>query len=228
MTDIVLIALALAVCWFAWRAWQESARLTQSRRCFLDGLDGALSDVSKMPLPSGYSKVTGQYRGLPAVVEPIVDTLNVRKLPVLWLMITVPSPVPVRATVDLMMRASGMEVFSNYAKLEHEIQPPSGFPEWSGIRTDDPSRLFAADIFARYLGRFHDGSGKELLVTPKGLRMVVMADQADRGGYLIFRDARFGSTADVTGTVRAVLDELHALKADLSAVAAHATQGVPT
>lgn len=217
MNEIVAAGLAVLAGWFAWRTWRESVRSAAGRAEFLAGVGAALSDVRETPLPSGYMKVTGTYRGQTAVIEPIVDTLSVRKLPVLWLMVTVPGPVPVRATFDLMMRASGLEVFSGFRDLNHAIDPPRGFPEWAGIRTDDPLGLPPAELFAPYLARFHEGSGKELLVTPKGLRMVLMADEADRGGYLIFRDARFGTTQLAPDVVRGVLDDMIALRADIAA-----------
>lgn len=217
MNEFVAAGLAALAVWFAWRTWRESARSTAGRAQLLAGMGEVLSDISETPLPSGYRKVTGTYRGQPVTIEPIVDTLNVRKLPVLWLMVTVPGPVPVRATFDLMMRATGLEVFSGYRDLDHSINIPPGFPEWAGIRTDDPMGLPPAEIFAPYLARFHEGSGKELLVTPKGMRMVLMADEADRGGYLIFRDARFGVAQLAPDFVRGVLDDLHALRGDLEA-----------
>jgi hypothetical protein len=200
----------------SWMTWRESVRLGRLRRQMLDAASGVVTDVSETQLPTGFVKLTGTYRGAPVVLEPVVDTLSVRKLPVLWLMATVPAPVAVGGTFDLLMRASGTEVFSRYHQLAHSIDVPEGFPEWAGIRSDDPGGLPPFDVISRYLQRFRDGHGKELLITPKGLRMVVMVDQADRGGYLIFRDTRF-ETATVTAEfVRGILDDLHALRADLA------------
>lgn len=217
MNAFIAIALSALAGWFGWRAWNESRVLAAARRHLLDDASGLLGNVETAQLPTGYVKLSGTYRGLPAVIEPIVDTLNVRKLPVLWLMVTVPAPTTVRATFNLMMRASGLEVFSRYAQLDHAIDPPEGFPEWSGIRTDAPAALPPVEVVSRYLTRFHDGSGKELLISPKGVRMVVMVDQADRGGYLIFRDARFGAGRVSRELVQGVLDELHALRDDVIA-----------
>jgi hypothetical protein len=217
MNSLLASGLAVVFAWFAWRAWRESRVLAAGRAALLVQVHDVLGDVRETPLPSGYVKVTGTYRGLPVMLEPVVDTLNIRKLPVLWLMVTVVTPVPVRATFDLLMRASGTEVFSPYHGLEHSIDRPEGFPEWAGVRTDNPVGLPDAAIVSRYLSRFEDGEGKELLITPKGLRMVVMVDQADRGGYLIFRDARFGTAGVSAEVITGILDDLIALKADLAA-----------
>lgn len=217
MSSLLAIVLTAVVLWFAWRAWRESARSSAARLQLLSEASEVLDEVVETRLPSGYVKVAGTYRGLPVVLEPVIDTLNVRKLPVLWLMVTIPTPLPITSTFDLMMRASGLEVFSRYHQLTYAIDVPQGFPEWSGVRTDDPQGLPSAEVIGRYLQRFHDGVGKELLVTPKGLRMVVLVDQADRGGYLVFRDARFGVGRIEPGVVTSILDDLIALKADLEA-----------
>ncbi len=209
-----LILVVAAV--LSWVTWRESVRLSQVRRRLLDCSRDVLSDVSETPLPSGYVRVTGTYRGHPALLQPVVDTLSVRKLPVLWLMVTVPAPVAVRGAFDLMMRAGGTEVFSPHRQLPHSINVPEGFPEWATLRSDNPDGMPPLDVISRYLQRFHDGSGKELLLTPKGLRMVVLVDQAERGGYLIFRDARFATMGVTADLLRGILDDLHALREALA------------
>ena len=61
---------------------------------------------------AGYPQLVGFYDGLPVRIFAVVDTLAVRKLPVLWLLVTIPEPVPVRATLDLMMRPAGPTTFA--------------------------------------------------------------------------------------------------------------------
>lgn len=218
MNIVIALLLGAGLAYVAWRAIQESRSLAAARAGLLSSMLEGLGEPAEEQLPSGYRKVSGIYRGFPVVIEPVVDTLNVRKLPVLWLMTTVVTPVPVRATFDMLMRPSGNEVFSQFHRLDHVMERPDGFPEWATLRTDNPAGLPPASLIAPYLSRFECGNGKELLVTPKGLRMVVMLDQADRGGYLIFRDARFAEASVPAETVTGILDDLIALKADLEAV----------
>lgn len=215
MNSLIALALGAGLLWFAWRAYQESRVQSAARAALLRSAHDILAGVSETPLPSGFVKISGTYRGETVVLEPLIDTLNVRKLPVLWLLATIVGPVPVRATFDLMMRASGNEVYSPFHSLEHVVEPPPGFPEWSNVRTDNTAGLPPAEVIARHLQRFENGDAKELLITPKGLRMVVMLDQADRAGYLIFRDARFGGAVVPAEAIAAVLDDLIALKTDL-------------
>ncbi len=149
----------------------------------------------------GTWKLTGHYRGHVFQIQTVVDILVTRKLPSLWLMVTLPEPQPVEATFDLMMRAAGPSTFSNFDFLDHVIARPDDFPEHATIRTDDPSKLPAIDKIAPHLKLFFGTRAKELLVSPKGLRIVVQAAQADRARYSVMREANFGDVvidADLT------------------------------
>ena len=46
---------------------------------------------------------------------------------------------------------------------------------------------------APHLAVFADPKVKELVISPKGLRLVILADEAERGRFLIFRDAEVGT-----------------------------------
>lgn len=177
---------------------------------------------SRRILPSGYECVTGRYGDLPVVLEPVADTLIVRKLPALWLMVTIPGPLPISGTVDLMMRGTGLETFSNRHELPYEVSPATGFPENASIRADAEDRGPLADALLPHLDHFRDGFGKELLVTPKGVRMVLLAAEADRASYLVFRDAKFGAAVVDPERLRGVLDTLADLRADVIALARRA------
>lgn len=216
MALAVVILFALGAAWLGWRAWQDNLASVQGRAMLLVDADTLLEDTVVTPLASGYRKVTGRYRDLPVQLEPIVDTLSVRKLPTLWLMVTIPAPVAVRATFDMMMRSNGLEVFSRFNELPDAVAAPDGFPEWAAIRSDDPAGLPDANIIKRYLGPFESGDGKELLISRKGVRIVLLAAEAGRSHYLIFRDARFGPQRVAAKRLRAILDDLIALRADLN------------
>lgn len=216
--DLLLpLALAGIAAVFLWRTFVETRHASIARSGLLGDAAGLLQDPVHSPLPSGFTKLTGIYRGQHVALEPVIDTLNVRKLPVLWLLVTVADDLPIAGTFNLMMRATGLEVFSRYHQLPHSVDVPQGFPEWAGLRTDNPNTLPPPELVSPYLQRFHDGTGKELLISPKGVRMVVMINQADRGGYLIFRDARFDTATIGRDTVKDVLDDLLALRSDILA-----------
>lgn len=164
---------------------------------------------------AGSHRLLGRYHDLPVQALTVVDTLNVRKLPSLWLMVTIPEPLPLKATFDLMMRPSGPTTFSNFDDLPVTIERPADFPEYAVVRTDDPDHLLPGHVIAPHLNPFFGSRAKELLITPKGLRMVIQLGEGDRARYGVFRQAEFGETALDASLFRDILDRLMALRSDI-------------
>lgn len=165
----------------------------------------------------GTWQVTGAYRGHAFQLKAVTDTLAVRKLPSLWLMVTLPSPQPVSATFDLMMRPQGPSTFSNFDFLDHTLPTPPGFPEDAVIRSDQTAAAFPADAVRREMASFQALRGKEVLVSPKGLRIVLQAGEADRARYGVFREADFGDRRIPARHAREAMDMLLTISEKLPA-----------
>lgn len=215
MRDLFLLLLALAFVAFMLARYilASQARKKQERELLFSEASQLLADADVGPGKTiGSLQLNGRYQDLPVQAEAIVDTLNVRKLPSLWLMVTMPDPMPVKATFDLMMRPSGPSTFSNFEFLPLTVETPPDFPEYAVIRSDDPARMPPAFLIAPHLGSFLDIRGKELLVTPKGLRVVTQLAEAQRARYGVFRQAEFGSVVLQAQEFRHCLDLLVSLR----------------
>src|SRR6185295_4604434 len=140
----------------------------------------------------GYPRLIGRYRGFPVQVLPIVDTLPVRRLPALWLLVTLQSSLPVTGRFDLMMRPTAPTTFSNFDSLPITLQRHPDFPKDAVVRTDDEDHVLPAHIVAPHLEVFADPRAKELLITPNGVRIVWLIAEANRARYGVFREADFG------------------------------------
>jgi len=160
----------------------------------------------------GYPRLIGRYRGFPVQVLPIVDTLPVRRLPALWLLITLQSPLPVTGRFDLMMRPTAPTTFSNFDLLPITLQRHPDFPRDAVVRTDDEDHVLPAHIVAPHLDLFDDPRGKELLITPNGVRIVWLMAEANRARYGVFREADFGEADLDPDLLRDLLDRLVALR----------------
>lgn len=160
----------------------------------------------------GYPRLVGRYHNLPVQVLPVIDTLPTRRLPALWLLVTVQSTLPTSARLDLMMRPNAPTTFSNFDLLPVTIQTPSGFPEYCVLRTDDPQHVMSPDIVAPHLDVFENPRAKELLITPNGIRLVWLIAEADRARYGVFRQADFGDTDLDPNLLQDLLDRLLALR----------------
>ena len=114
-----------------------------------------------------------------------------------------------------MMRPAGTSSFSNFDHLPFTEPTPHDFPKDAVIRTDDAEHMPDLKIISRHLALFHSRYGKELLITPKGLRIVLLAGEADRARYGVFRQADFGDVSVDPLMVTDSLDLLIALRQDL-------------
>jgi hypothetical protein len=131
------------------------------------------------------------------------------------LMITLPERQRVTATIDLMMRPQGPSTFSKFDFLPHTLASPSDFPKDAVIRSDSQSVTLPVRSLHPLLNWFHNNRGKEILISPKGLRMVMQAAEADKARYGVFREANFGGHSLPAATAQHAMDLLLALSDDL-------------
>lgn len=165
---------------------------------------------------AGSWSVTGTYKSNIFQLRSIIDTLATRKLPSLWLQVTLPNPLSVDATVDIMRRPNGPTTFSNFDFLPYSIRTVSAFPEDAVIRSDSdsaPSRIL--DVVARNANIFSIPRMKELLVSPNGLRLVLQVSEGDRLRHGVFRQADFGDAKIDAGLVKQAMSALLAIDTDL-------------
>lgn len=205
-----------AFLYLLWRNWTEARNRAARRAGFLDDAKTLFEGGLKSVKPDGFPRISGTYRGLTFDLQAVPDTLNIRKLPALWLLVSLPERLPLPGTFDMMMRPRGVEIFSKHADLPVQIAPDPMFPHDCAIRTDNPAALPDREVLARHLGLFDDPLAKELVISPKGVRIVWLAEEANRGRYLIFRDSEMGLTPFPAGSLKPLLDYLVALHADLS------------
>ena len=202
---------------------REGRQRARRRAAFLDDVQGLFAGGLKRLNPDGFPRISGTYRGLTFDIQVVPDALNFRKLPSLWLLVSLPAPMPVRATFDLMMRPRGVETFSKHTELPIQMAPDPAFPHDCAIRTDAPELLPHRQLLLRHTAILEDPRAKELLISPKGLRIVWLAEEGARGSYLLFRDSEMGLSTFPAAQVRPLLDYLIDLKDDLKAHAETAT-----
>ncbi len=185
------------------------------RAAYLDACLPVLDDGRVRLTPAGLPRMSGTCRGHAVDVQAVADTLSYRKLPALWLIVTMPGPMPLRAVTDLMLRPRGTETFSHHMSLPHQIAAPAGLPADCALRTDDPGHVVAAAPIARALDRLGTDRTKEIILSPKGLRIVWLAEEADRARYLLFRDAEMCAVpvaaavlSDILGAMCGLRDEI--------------------
>jgi hypothetical protein len=159
--------------------------------------------------------LTGRYRGHEVRLEPIVDHMTMRKLPSLWLQVSLIAPVPYQGIFDLLVRPRGTEFYSPSIDLTHELRLPPGWPVDAALRSDDPARMPPLAVMAQHRYMFEDQRLKEMLVTPKGVRLVYQVQQAERAKYAVLRQIEFLDNALPPTLARRLLEATIAIRASL-------------
>ena len=90
------------------------------------------------------------------------------------------------------------------------------FPDHAVLRSDQSGFAVSTAIISRHLSLFNSPIGKEMLISPKGLRLVIMLAQADRARYGVMRQADFGGVFVSKVQAQTVLDELLSLEDDIA------------
>jgi hypothetical protein len=214
----VLIAAAVAYLLIK-RTMNKAERQKQIPNLLFAEVSSLFTETEIKPGESfGSHILTGNYDEHSFELKTITDTLNTRKLPSLWLMITLKSPIPIKHTLDMMMRSAGPSTFSNFDFLPVIIQAPSGFPEQAVLKSDEDRSPFDLNLLRPILNFFKNPHAKEFLATPKGLRLVIQLGEAERARYLVAREARFETTTISAADTRHALELLLALKNKLQQI----------
>jgi hypothetical protein len=131
----------------------------------------------------------------------ILDDAGYRKLPVLWLSATCSARLRTGASFDALAREQGTEFFSPAADLPVRIEPPSHWPAHVSLRADREADLPGA-VAEAGMAFFASEESKELVVSPRGVRLVRRVGEARRPEYLVLRQARFDMASVEAEVVR--------------------------
>ena len=219
----LLLALFVLLVTLGWTVFKQGRARSLARAAYFDNCKPLFTKLIAGWSPTGFARLSGQVQDVTIDLQVMPDTLTYRKLPALWLMATLAEPMPVGTGFHLMIRPRGVEPFSKFDTMEHQLAVPEGFPPDCAIRTDDPLQIPSEALLRRHLPLFADERMKELVISPQGLRLVWLAEEAPRGRYLIFRDAEMGLTPLPAAHASRLIAALRALKSDLAAEAK--TQG---
>jgi hypothetical protein len=89
-----------------------------------------------------------------------------------------------------------------------EVNTPPGFPSECTLRCSGTEDLPTPVILSQIAPLFSDPKVKEAVLSSKGLRLVVLAEEAERTNYLIFRDAELGRQPFPAARLQRLLETL--------------------
>lgn len=211
----LLAAMACIIIWLVVENLRESRKRVAARGAYFSAVTPLFDSVSTRTEPTGFPRLTGRRDTHSFDLQAVPDSLIFRKLPALWVLVTLPEAMPVKATLDIMTRATGHESFSNYPTLPHSLPCPAFLPEGTGVRSDNAAAAPPEHVLASHAALLADPLLKELVISPKGLRIVILGEEAERGRYLLFRDSEVGRAPLSQERLVPILNALLALRQDL-------------
>jgi len=220
--DVLAVAAAALIA-LTWLYRRDRERFRRLRGGFFSGCLDLFEQYRVVQDDVDFPVLTGRYRGHEVRLEPIVDHMTMRKLPSLWLQVSLIAPVPYQGIFDLLVRPRGTEFYSPSIDLAHEMRLPPGWPSDAALRSDDPARMPPLAVMAQHRYLFEDPRLKEMLVTPKGVRLVYQVQQAERAKYAVLRQIEFLDNTLPPGLARRLLEATIAIRTSLIAEAAPPT-----
>ena len=214
--EIIALAAGLAAI-LVYMYRRDRHRLRDSRAAMYGDSAHLFEDLRVVQDDVNFPVLTGRYRGYRIKLEPIADYLAFRKVPSLWLQATVYCENPNRGAFDFLVRPQNVEFWSPAWKMETSLATPPGWPEFAIARTDDPDDIPPLDKLQPHGVLFDDEKVKELLVTPKGVRITYQADQAERAYYMVLRQLVFENFRLSPDLVTRLLDRAISVHEDLAA-----------
>ena len=96
MTSLTLLAAALGATalWLAWTTVQAHKARKTGRASYFRAVEPLFTKVTTRVEPTGFARMTAHFEDAAFDLQAIPDSLTFRKLPALWVMLTLPAPMP--------------------------------------------------------------------------------------------------------------------------------------
>lgn len=211
---VLLIAAALAVLVLYYRRDQQKRRA--SRGLLFQPAYDLFQSYRVVQERADFPVLTGRYRDHDFQIDAVIDTLTFRKIPVLWLRVTLLQALPGVAATDILVRVQNNEFYSPANDLAFQLPVPGHWPPGAQAKTEDPDHAPSLGLLERHIDFFDAIEAKEMLVTSKGVRLVRLIDQGERAEYMVLRIADFRAVALKAEILADMMDRCIALAEDLA------------
>ncbi|MCC0807242.1 hypothetical protein FPV16_13530 [Methylobacterium sp. W2] len=191
MIDLLVLPILGAA---GYALYRRSRTASAERAGMLQPCETLLAEPIHGRDPTGFGSLAGRFLDMPVEVRVIPEALAFRRLPQLWVSVSVHHATGVRGTIDVLRRVVGVEFYAPADNLPARYDVPEGWPGETLVRGSpgaEPLLVRASGAIASILT---EPRVKEVLLTPRGIRIVSQLCQGDRGAYLLLRENRFPVT----------------------------------
>jgi hypothetical protein len=187
----VLLAVVVGIAVIGLAAIQTRHRRTvgRERRAVLTLVEGLFTEVTVSQDGIGYPSLRGRWNGHWVKLDLVVDTLAMRQLPTLWMLVSVLRPLPVRTPIDITIRPRTSDIVSAGTRFAFEHDVPPDWPRDIRVSTPEPALppLEALDV----VELLEQPTTKGLLIAPGGVRIVHSLASGAVGQYRVVRRPKF-------------------------------------
>lgn len=182
-----------------------------ARRSVFDDCQTLLQNVQIGQDKANLPVLQGSYGGYQVALNIVEDTIAWRKLPPLWLLVKVVANKTSVGSLDYIVRPANNEFFSPSWQWDGNLSIPASWPQHAIIKyLHKPIDISLLEQHVPAL--FADLKMKELLIMPEFVRLTYMAKQADRGEYLIMRNAVYSETPIDSALIERLLKQAIAIR----------------
>lgn len=182
-----------------------------ARRSVFDDCQTLLQNVQIGQDKANLPVLQGSYGGYQVALNIVEDTIAWRKLPPLWLLVKVVANKTSVGSLDYIVRPANNEFFSPSWQWDGNLSIPASWPQHAIIKyLHKPIDISLLEQHVPAL--FADLKMKELLIMPEFVRLTYMAKQADRGEYLIMRNAVYSETPIDSALIESLLKQAIAIR----------------
>ncbi len=170
--------------------WQRRAQrgFAARRAAIFDDCRALFEQSGQIDPGSDYPLLQGQYGNAKVLLQPLLDHVGYRKVPSLWLVLTVDSPMALSGSFDVLFRPANIEFFSQIEQLAQRIHLGDEWPSHHMARVSPVGWQAPLSAIHTALGdAIASPDLKEIVVTPRGVRLVVRVCGVERGSYLVLR-----------------------------------------
>jgi hypothetical protein len=184
-----------------------------ARHSLLDPCADILDDAQLRHAPDGFPSMIGSHRGRRVHVELTSDTLVPRRLPQLWISVTLLDRLVDVPSLAILVRPAGYEYYSLTGHLTQGLDPTPGLPSEILIRGSGAGAERLLERLSIPLGSIlAEPRVKEVAITSKGLRIISQAGEGRRGEHLLLRQAVFDNAVVPPARLAGLLDNLELLR----------------
>ena len=213
--NIVVLLLLIVMTVMLYRKYCHAVRYkADARGRIFDECSPLVTNAQQRLDKANLPILEGDYGGYKVSLSIVEDTLGWRKVPPLWLLIKVAANAQSTGTLDFIVRPSNNEFYSPSWQWNENLAIPANWPQHAILKYQHQAAdLALINTITPQL--FADANMKELLIMPNFTRLTYMVKQAERGEYLIMRNAIYENTPISRDVVEALLKQAIAIRQNI-------------